>query len=68
MFIKSTYRLAIQLGGDTDTIASMAGAISGAYLGIEVCINLVFNWLPPGGKGTGGTKINIKFYCINYRK
>jgi poly(ADP-ribose) glycohydrolase ARH3 len=27
---------AISLGGDTDTIASMAGAISGAYLGIQV--------------------------------
>jgi len=26
---------AVSLGGDTDTIASMAGAISGAYLGIE---------------------------------
>jgi poly(ADP-ribose) glycohydrolase ARH3 len=26
---------AISLGGDTDTIASMAGAISGAYLAIE---------------------------------
>ena len=26
---------AISLGGDTDTIASMAGAISGAYLGIN---------------------------------
>ena len=26
---------AISLGGDTDTIASMAGAISGAYLGLE---------------------------------
>jgi poly(ADP-ribose) glycohydrolase ARH3 len=26
---------AISLGGDTDTIASMAGAISGAYLGVE---------------------------------
>ena len=25
---------AISLGGDTDTIASMAGAISGAYLGL----------------------------------
>ena len=35
--IKFSYRLAIRLGGDTDTIASMAGAISGAYLGIEVC-------------------------------
>jgi poly(ADP-ribose) glycohydrolase ARH3 len=31
----STIVYAISLGGDTDTIASMAGAISGAYLGIE---------------------------------
>ena len=26
---------AIELGGDTDTIASMAGALSGAHLGLE---------------------------------
>ena len=26
---------AISLGGDTDTIATMAGAIAGAYYGIE---------------------------------
>lgn len=32
---EQTIRLAIRLGGDTDTIASMAGAISGAYLGLE---------------------------------
>eukprot|EP00088_Acartia_fossae_P052663 TRINITY_DN5960_c0_g1_i4.p1 TRINITY_DN5960_c0_g1~~TRINITY_DN5960_c0_g1_i4.p1 ORF type:complete len:330 (+),score=54.11 TRINITY_DN5960_c0_g1_i4:139-1128(+) len=32
---EQTIRLAIRMGGDTDTIASMAGAISGAYLGIE---------------------------------
>jgi len=32
---KNTVTYAISLGGDTDTIASMAGAISGAYLGIE---------------------------------
>ena len=31
----STIIYSISLGGDTDTIASMAGAISGAYLGIE---------------------------------
>jgi poly(ADP-ribose) glycohydrolase ARH3 len=31
----STIVYAVSLGGDTDTIASMAGAISGAYLGIE---------------------------------
>jgi len=32
---------AISLGGDTDTIASMAGAISGAHLGIEA---IPSNW------------------------
>jgi poly(ADP-ribose) glycohydrolase ARH3 len=32
---KDSIIYAISLGGDTDTIASMAGAISGAYLGIE---------------------------------
>jgi len=32
---KDTVIYAVSLGGDTDTIASMAGAISGAYLGIE---------------------------------
>jgi poly(ADP-ribose) glycohydrolase ARH3 len=31
----STVIYAVSLGGDTDTIASMAGAISGAHLGIE---------------------------------
>ncbi|XP_023324703.1 poly(ADP-ribose) glycohydrolase ARH3-like isoform X2 [Eurytemora carolleeae] len=32
---EQTIRLAIHLGGDTDTIASMAGAITGAYLGVQ---------------------------------
>lgn len=32
---KDTVTYAISLGGDTDTIAAMAGAISGAYLGVE---------------------------------
>jgi poly(ADP-ribose) glycohydrolase ARH3 len=32
---KDSVIYAISLGGDTDTIASMAGAISGAYLGVE---------------------------------
>jgi len=32
---KDTVTYAISLGGDTDTIAAMAGAISGAHLGIE---------------------------------
>jgi len=31
----ATVTYAVSLGGDTDTIASMAGAISGAYLGVE---------------------------------
>jgi ADP-ribosylglycohydrolase len=32
---EKTVTYAISLGGDTDTIGAMAGAISGAYLGIE---------------------------------
>ena len=32
---RDTVIYAISLGGDTDTIAAMAGAVSGAYLGIE---------------------------------
>lgn len=39
----STVIYAVSLGGDTDTIASMAGAISGAYLGIDA--------LPPKWQG-----------------
>lgn len=35
---RRTIQLAISLGGDTDTIASMAGAITGAYYGID-CIS-----------------------------
>lgn len=31
---KDAILLAVRLGGDTDTIAAMAGAISGAYLGV----------------------------------
>ncbi|XP_065207065.1 ADP-ribosylhydrolase ARH3-like isoform X2 [Planococcus citri] len=33
---RRTLQYAISLGGDTDTIASMAGAIAGAYYGIDV--------------------------------
>lgn len=33
---RRTIQYAISLGGDTDTIASMAGAIAGAFYGIDV--------------------------------
>lgn len=32
---RRTIQYAISLGGDTDTIASMAGAIAGAFYGID---------------------------------
>lgn len=38
---KETVTYAISLGGDTDTIAAMAGAISGTYLGVEA---IPSNW------------------------
>ena len=33
--VERTLQLAISLGGDTDTIASMAAAIAGAHSGVE---------------------------------
>ena len=33
--LEATLKLAITMGGDTDTIASMACAITGAHLGLE---------------------------------
>jgi len=42
---------AILLGGDTDTIAAMTGAISGAYLGIEAIPSTTLAKLENDGKG-----------------
>ena len=42
---------AIFLGGDTDTIAAMAGAISGAYLGINSIPDVLLNHLEESPKG-----------------
>lgn len=41
----------IVLGGDTDTIAAMAGAISGAYLGVEAIPTHLVEALEGGEKG-----------------
>jgi poly(ADP-ribose) glycohydrolase ARH3 len=42
---------AVFLGGDTDTIAAMAGALSGAYLGIDCLPNRLLNLLESSPKG-----------------
>ncbi|MBL9084568.1 MAG: ADP-ribosylglycohydrolase family protein [Planctomycetales bacterium] len=42
---------AVLLGGDTDTIAAMAGAISGAYLGLEKIPARLLDLLEDGPKG-----------------
>jgi poly(ADP-ribose) glycohydrolase ARH3 len=42
---------AILLGGDTDTIAAMTGAISGAYLGVEAIPSAALAKLENDGKG-----------------
>ncbi|HET6250035.1 MAG TPA: ADP-ribosylglycohydrolase family protein [Tepidisphaeraceae bacterium] len=42
---------AISLGGDTDTLAAMAGAISGAHLGIDAVPKHLLNMLENGDKG-----------------
>jgi len=44
---------AIFLGGDTDTIAAMAGAISGAYLGRRALPDQVLKHLENGHQGRG---------------
>jgi poly(ADP-ribose) glycohydrolase ARH3 len=48
---ESTIGQAILLGGDTDTIAAMAGALSGAYLGAEAIPSGLFNRLEDTPKG-----------------
>ena len=42
---------AISLGGDTDTLAAMAGALSGAYLGISALPRHLLDRLENGDKG-----------------
>ncbi len=44
---------AIALGNDTDTIAAMAGAISGAYLGIQAIPQHYIDMYENGSKGIG---------------
>ncbi len=63
------FRLAISLGGDTDTIASMAGAITGAYLGIQVSADLLFTLftvsIVPGCRYMG--KICVRMFMLRIR-
>jgi poly(ADP-ribose) glycohydrolase ARH3 len=42
---------AIALGGDTDTVAAMAGAISGAFLGLAAVPARLAAMLEDGAKG-----------------
>lgn len=44
---------AVRLGGDTDTIAAMAGAVSGAYLGVGALPQEFLNELENGRQGRG---------------
>jgi poly(ADP-ribose) glycohydrolase ARH3 len=48
---EETVANAIFLGGDTDTIAAMAGAISGAYLGIDALPQRLVDLLETSPKG-----------------
>ena len=44
---------AISLGGDTDTLAAMAGALSGAWLGVSKIPRHLIERLEDGEKGRG---------------
>lgn len=48
---ESTITNAVFLGGDTDTIAAMAGAISGAYLGVDAIPTQLIEGLEDGYQG-----------------
>ena len=53
--------LAVSLGGDTDTVGAMAGALSGAYWGVEA---LPTRWLDQLENGKYGQKYVLKL-CRN---
>ena len=48
-----TVSAAISLGGDTDTLAAMAGALSGAWLGVSKIPRHLIERLEDGEKGRG---------------
>ena len=50
--VVDTFRFALAIGGDTDTISSMAGAVTGAHLGAEAIPEVVAG--VAGGQGPAG--------------
>ncbi len=56
---------AVSLGGDTDTIAAMTGAISGAYHGIKA---IPEEWRIPLERGDYIEELARRLYSIKYRK
>src|SRR5205823_9460737 len=59
----NTIASALSLGGDVDTVAAMAGAISGAHLGIESIPTLLLNRLENESKGRSDIEqIAIRLY------
>jgi len=58
---------AISLGGDTDTIAAMTGAISGAFYGVEGIQSSWKNELEDGEKGRSYIeKLAKELWSIKY--
>jgi poly(ADP-ribose) glycohydrolase ARH3 len=59
----------IHLGGDTDTLAAMAGALSGAYLGIGGIPKRLLNLLESTPKGRDYlSKLADQLYQVHQRK
>lgn len=56
---------AVRLGGDSDTIAAMTGAISGAYHGIQA---IPEEWRTPLERGDYIEELAKRLYSIKYRK
>ena len=66
---ETTLANVIFLGGDTDTLAAMAGAISGAYLGIERLPNRLVGLLESSPKGrTYVPKLAADLFAVHSRQ
>ena len=58
---------AISAGGDTDTTAAMAGAISGAYLGIGAIPSRLTDYLNDRGKWKAGELVELAHRCYEIK-
>jgi ADP-ribosylglycohydrolase len=64
---RETICTAIAVGGDVDTTAAMAGAISGAYLGLEAIPSYLSNYLTDQGTWGFTELVNLAHKCYDIK-